>query len=354
MLLIDGHLDVAMNALALNRDLKKTALQIRFDEQAMMEQKGRGRGTIGLPDLRAAETAVSVVTVISRVKPRTNGALIDFSNHEACFAYSMGQLAWYQEMERQGYVRMIANGPTLEAHINEWKSSPGTAPLGFILSMEGADPIVEPADVHAWWDRGLRILSLAHYGPSKYAFGTASVGPVTEAGLQLLDEMSKTSMILDVTHLSDRSWWMAVERFQGQLIATHNNCRALVPGDRQFTDDQIKHLVERDGVIGAAFDAWMLQSDWDRGVTLPDKLTLEAVVDHVDHICQITGNANHVGMGTDLDGGYGTEQTPSDFDTYIDMQKLPNMFRKRGYSEADIENIFSGNWLRVFRQAWSV
>ena len=353
MLLIDGHLDVAMNALLLNRDLKKSALEIRFDEQLMMEDKGRGRGTIGLPDLRAADCAVSVVTVISRVKPRTGKESLDFSNHEACFAHSMGQLAWYHEMERQGWVRMLADWPAIEAHVAQWNADPANTPLGFVLSMEGADPVVEPAEVHAWYARGLRILSLAHYGPSKYAFGTGSVGPVTQAGLELLDEMSKTNMILDVTHLCDKSWWMAVDRFQGPLMATHNNCRALVPGDRQFTDEQIKHLIERDAVIGAAFDSWMLYPGWIRGVTDPAVTSLETVADHVDHICQIAGNANHVAMGTDLDGGYGTEQTPRDLDTYVDMQKIPDILRKRGYSEADIANIFHGNWLRLFKRTWS-
>ena len=145
---------------------------------------------------------------------------------------------------------------------------------------------------------------------------------------------------------------MAVDRFQGPLMATHNNCRALVPGDRQFTDEQIKLLVERDAVIGAAFDSWMLYPGWVRGVTDPSVTSLEDVANHVDHICQIAGNANHIAMGTDLDGGYGTEQTPRDFDTYIDMQKIPDILRKRGYTEADIANIFHGNWLRLFQRAW--
>jgi membrane dipeptidase len=352
MILVDGHLDIALNGVVWNRDLKKDAIAIRVDEQGMT-QKGRARGTLGFPDLRAAEVAVSLVTVLARVKPRSGEPSIDYCTHEAAYAHAQGELAYYREMERQGVLRMIKDAATLDAHMEQWKADSGSCPLGIILTMEGADPIVEPETVHGWWDDGLRALSLAHYGPSKYAFGTASVGPVTPDGLALLDEMSKGKMILDVTHLCDESFWMAVERFQGPLIATHSNCRTLVPGDRQFDDDQLKLLFERGAVIGTALDSWMLYPGWIRGETQPEVVGLEAVAEQIDYVCQLAGNTKHAAIGTDLDGGYGTEQTPRDLKTYRDMQKIPDLLRAKGYSEADIEAIFHGNWLNLFRRVWS-
>jgi membrane dipeptidase len=158
-------------------------------------------------------------------------------------------------------------------------------------------------------------------------------------------------MILDMTHLSDQSFFEAIDRFSGPVMASHNNCRALVPGDRQFSDQQIQRLVERDAVIGVVCDAWMLQPGWAIGSSRPDRLTLAALVDQIDHICQLAGNARHVGIGSDLDGGYGTEQTPSDLRTISGLQRLEPILSQRGYSDADIYGIFHGNWLAFFRRS---
>ena len=132
------------------------------------------------------------------------------------------------------------------------------------------------------------------------------------------------------------------------MLASHNNCRALVPNQRQFTDEQITALIERDGIVGAALDAWMLYPGWVRGETSPQVLSLAAVADHIDHVCQLAGNSSHAAIGSDLDGGYGTEQTPHDLNTIADLQKLSELLANRGYSEADIAAIFHGNWLRFF------
>jgi membrane dipeptidase len=216
--------------------------------------------------------------------------------------------------------------------------------------MEGADPIVSPSQARQWWEQGLRVIGLAHYGPSAYAHGTGASGGITARGVDLLKAMAELGMILDLTHLADESFWEALEMWKGPVLASHNNCRALVPGVRQFADEQIKAIIERGGVIGAAFDAWMLAPGWKPTVT--PKVQLSAVLDQIHHICQIAGNARHVAIGTDLDGGYGTEQSPEDLDTIADLQKLPGMLRARGYREQDITGIMHGNWVRFFETAW--
>lgn len=199
----------------------------------------------------------------------------------------------------------------------------------------------------------MRAVGLAHYGPSAYAHGTGCEGGLTAAGIELLRVMDQLKMILDLTHLADESFWQAMKLFRGPVLASHNNCRAITPGDRQFDDDQIRAIIERDGVIGAPFDAWMMVPGWTRDATANPQVTLDAAASHIDHICQLAGNTRHVGIGSDLDGGFGTEQSPEDLDTIADLQKLYPLLKRRGYSNADVKALFHGNWLRLFERAWS-
>jgi membrane dipeptidase len=354
MIVIDGHLDIAMNALIYNRDLKRTVAQIRADEASLEDKSGgMGRGTVAFPDLRRGGVAISFVTVLARVNPAANSKL-DFRTHDIAYAQGQGQLAYYRELARQGVITLIADVAGLDAHLTAWETDPVTTPLGAILTMEGADPIVDPEQVHLWRDDGFRIISLAHYGPSKYAFGTHSDGPITDAGKALLAEMERAKIVLDVTHLCDRSFADAMTRFSGPVLATHSNCRALVPHERQFTDDQLKQLIARGAVIGAALDAWMIQPGWVLDQPNEVTCTLEDYVDQIDHVCQLAGNAEHAAIGTDLDGGYGTEETPRDLDTIADLKtRIPELLANRGYAGADIENIMWRNWVRLLRAAWS-
>jgi membrane dipeptidase len=352
MIVIDMHLDLAMNALNWNRDLRKSAHAIRADE-AGLKQKGRAAGTVAFPDMRAGEMAVCSATLLARENPR-GGSDIDFRAPEMAYGFAMGSLAYYRQLEAEGHCRIIVDSAGLDRHITEWQSRGSAAtPLGFIISMEGADPIVSPDQVQHWFDAGLRVASLVHYGVSRYAHGTGSPGGLTPLGKPMLQAMAAAGMLLDVTHLADDSFFQALEIYHGPVLATHNNCRALVPGDRQFTDDQIKLIVERGGVIGAAFDNWMLYPGYVRMETPRELITIASVVDHIDHVCQLAGNAHHVAIGTDLDGGYGIEQSPNDLDTIADLQKIPAILRQRGYAEEDVRAIMHGNWLRFYHEAWS-
>jgi len=288
MLLFDAHLDLAMNALNWDRNLDLEVAEIRECERDM-PQKGRGCGTVSLIELRKADVGLCSATVIARTA-RPGSPVTGSACQEISYAKAQGQLAYYRVLEAQGKVRLIRDATGLNDHATAWQTDADTCPLGFVLSMEGADPIVWPDQVASWYDDGLRIVSLSHYGISAYAYGTDTEGGVTDAGLELLDAMAKVGMILDVTHLADQAFWDAIERFDGPVMASHNNCRALVPGCRQFTDDQMKAIVERDGVIGVALDAWMLYPGWVKGETRPEVVGLEAVADHVVRICELSGD----------------------------------------------------------------
>lgn len=348
MIVIDAHLDLSYNALNWNRDLSQPVAGIRASEEGMAG-KGRGTNTVAFPELRRGEVGICLATVLARAQPagKTN---IDFRNQEIAFAMAQGQLAYYRALEASGTSAFVRDTAGLCAAFESWRQDGVRAPFGFILSMEGADPIVSPAQTAQWWEDGLRVIGLAHYGPSAYAHGTNATGGLTAKGRDLLRAMADTGMILDMTHLCDESFWEALMLWQGPLLASHNNCRALVPGVRQFDDEQIRAIIERGAVIGSAFDAWMLAPSWT--LSLRPRVRLDSVIDHIDHICQLAGNARHVAIGSDLDGGYGAEQSPEDLDTIADLQKIPGLLRGRGYSEADVEGVMHGNWLRFFETAW--
>ncbi|MCI0422361.1 MAG: dipeptidase [Acidobacteria bacterium] len=352
MLVIDAHLDLSWSALNWNRDLTQEVPLIRQSE-AGMEQQGRGANTVSLPAMRQGRVAICLATLLARANPKGKSPLLDYRSQEIASAITQGQLAYYRILEKAGYLRRLDDWRSIEMHFGEWQAANNEPPLGYILSMEGADPILSPKDLQGWWDEGLRALGLAHYGPSAYAHGTASSGGLTRQGVELAKIMDELGMILDATHLAEESFWQALNLFQGPVIASHNNCRELVPGDRQFSDDQIRSLIERDAVIGAAFDNWMLYPGWMAGQTSNSVVSLENVIDHIDHVCQLAGNSGHAAIGSDLDGGFGREQSPGDLDTIADLQKIPALLRKRGYAEADVEAIMHANWLRVFRKAWA-
>jgi membrane dipeptidase len=350
MLLIDAHLDLSWNALGWNRDLELEVDAIRHAEREMTG-KGRGRNTVSLPELRKAHVGISIATVLARANAEGKHSL-DFRTQDIAAATALGQLAYYRLLERRGLCTIIQDAPALETSFAAWQTSPQNAPFGFILSMEGADPIVDPAHTETWFNLGLRIVGLAHYGRSAYAHGTGSEGGLTAAGHELLRAMEELGMVLDLTHLADDAFWEAADRFRGPVLASHNNCRSITPGQRQFSDEQIQKIVERNGVIGVAFDAWMLASGWTEERAGRDPILIANAANHIDHICQIAGNTKHVAIGTDLDGGFGTEQAPDDMDTIADLQGLPNVLTARGYSASDIEGIFHNNWMNFFRRSW--
>jgi len=358
MLTFDAHLDLAWNALDWNRDLRLPVSEIRQRERDQnMTDKGRGVNTVSFPELRRGNIGIFIATLLARLyKPGVGLAAVNrYSSMEAAYAAAYGQLAYYRALEQEGHLRWIKDWPSLEAHVRAWLAGGDKEPLGFILSMEGADPVLSPGQLEEWFNAGLRIIGPAHYGPSPYARGHDLVGGLFPEGPAFLKEMERVGMILDATHLSDQCFFEALDIYGGPVLASHHNCRALVPNPRQLTDEQIKRLIARNGVIGTALDAWMMITGWERGKTTPDLagVKLEHMVDHIDHVCQLAGNARHAAIGTDLDGGFGREQSPSDLDTIADLTRLPDLLKKRGYKEQDVEQIMHGNWVRFFREAWS-
>jgi len=265
---------------------------------------------------------------------------------EQAWAQTQGQLAWYKAMEQEGEMVMIRDAQSLERHLELWTEAPAPSmddtgystdnsghdapdnnmkPIGYILSLEGADSLVDLSYLEKAYENGLRAIGPAHYGPGRYAPGTGTSGPFTPKGLELLKEMDRLNMILDITHLTDEAFLQAIDRYKGPVWASHHNCRTLVRHQRQLTDHQIKTLIGRGAVIGGVLDAWMLCNGWVRGRSEPRAAgaDLEKLLDHYDHICQLAGNSLHIAIGSDLDGGFGTEQCPEDLDTIAFLNTAP-------------------------------
>jgi len=355
MLIIDSHLDLAWNALQWNRNIQQSVYTIRTQESQLTEP-GRGQGTVAFPEMRQGRVVLSFATLLARSTGRPVPNL-DYPSAEQAKAAALGQLAYYYDLHKDTEIKIIKSLAVLNEHIATWqiweKNPHLSQPrLGLVISMESADPIPNPDQLPAWAGMGVRIIGPAHYGPGRYAGGTSTELGLTPDGQSLLREMERLGMILDLTHLSDQAFWQALEIFNGVVLASHNNCRALVPHQRQFDDSQLRAIIDRGGVIGAAFDNWMIRPGWVRGAKENPHVTMEHVVDHIDHVCQLAGNSNHAAIGSDLDGGFGREQSPADLDTIADLQIIPNILSKRGYTQEDNESIMHGNWLRLLRRAW--
>lgn len=355
--IFDAHLDLAMNAIEWNRDLSRPLSEIRQREMFMKDKPDRGRGTVCLPELRKGRVGLVVATQLARYTP-PGSALPGWNSPQQAWAMTQAQLCWYRELEKLGEMIQITNLEQLDAHLKLWDDSTiedETKPVGYILSLEGADSLVNIDYLHTAYEYGLRALGLSHFGPGRYAPGTKMEGALTGKGVELLKEMNSLNIILDVTHLTDEGFDQALDLYQGHVWASHHNVRKIVPNQRQLNDHQIKRLIERGAVIGGMLDCWAMDIRFIDTISDPWQLDikLEQLVDHWDHICQIAGNSSHIAIGSDLDGIFGTEQSPWDMNSIADLQKYEGILTKRGYSQQDIENIFSKNWLRFLRNAWS-
>ena len=349
MLIFDAHLDLAFNGVDWNRDLRMDLAEIRGQESTLqMSDPGRRTSTVSFPELRKGSVGLGVATLFARVEHAINHPF-GCTTAEACYAVAMSHLHYYRAMERSDWMRMIRTRSGLQQFLTDYKANPQTTPFGYVLSMECADAVLDPDNIREWHDLGLRAIGITHYGANRYGGGTRSEVGLAADALPLLRNIEELGIALDLTHLSDPSFWQVVDRFNGRVLASHQNARKFCDWQRQFSDEMIRVVIERKGVLGMALDAVMLQPGWIRGASKPE-VTLDRVVENIDHVCQLAGNCRHVGIGSDLDGGYGYDQTPADLNTIADLQKLSELLAKRGYPAADIEAVMHGNWIRFFSE----
>lgn len=363
MLIFDGDYPMAYGAVDLDRDLTLPIEDVRADSPGRISHnKWPDQQTMAsLPEMRRGGVAGALVKVVGRIR-KPDGLIWGYRTADIAYAAAQAHLAYYRVLESRGELRILSTRNKFREHMAEWESTDDHSglPVGVVIGMEGADPISWPEQAREWWADGLRVVSLSHYGTSNYSHGT---GTGTKGGLfptakKLLEEMDKLGILLDITHTSDTSAREALEIYGGPILASHQNCRGLTQGERQFPDDLIQAVIERHGVLGHSMDTWMLYKGGTNWANIPSRrdvfakedVTLEDFVDHVDYVCQMAGNSLHSGIGGDTDGQGGREGAPYEIDTVADYSKVAEFLSKRGYTTEDVANIMFRNWQRFYER----
>jgi len=358
MLLVDAHQDLAWNALTFGRDYSLSAHATRDAERNTVAPTHNGSSLLGLPDCLRGNIAIifgALFAAPARSKMGEWDTLTYKDSAQAHRLYSQ-QLDYYERLtDTHPQFQLINSRRDLETTLVSWNGGdPNNRRVGIVRLMEGADCIREPKEAEWWMGRGVRIVGLS-WGATRYAGGTHEPGPLTPDGRALLSEMASLGFILDLSHASDDSFFEALERFEGSVIASHSNPRALLKDpprpERFLSDDMIRALAERSGVIGIVPYNRFLKADWRADADGKQSITLTHLAAVVDHICQITGSADHAGIGSDFDGGFGVERVPAEIDTAADLGLIGGALKERGYAESDIEKIMGGNWIRILRQS---
>ena len=355
MFIVDAHIDMAYSAIRFGRDLRQELDVIREREQKL-KSRPNGTITVTLPELRRGGVGLVFATLFampeSANKTLPGNEKLVYTDAEGAYAAAVEQLDYYHRLaDEEEDVRLVGDAETLEEVIASHEE--GEKPLlGLVPLMEGADPVRDPQELEEWYERGVRLIGPA-WDDTRYAHGAwRSGGGFTKDGYELMEVMADMGFILDLTHLSEQSTYEALERYEGIVVATHSNARALVSGQRQLSDDQIRMLAERDGVVGVVLYNRFLKEGYSLN-DARDLVTLEQVVAHIDHICQLLGDAQHVGIGSDFDGGFGREHIPAELDSVAGLPLLAPALEERGYSEEDIACIMGGNWVNMLRRAFS-
>jgi len=357
LIIVDAHRDIAYEALESDRDYRRSVAETRAHEAGSEHPHRNGLSTTGLPD--AIEGGMAVVGATIFTEPASyvpwgsdqnqTYSKLAYNTPQEAHDAAMKQLDWYHEFVTEvPSAKLVLTKADLEAVLATWADGTDATKRqqGFVLLMEGADPVIEPKQFGEWYERGIRILGTS-WSRTRYAGGTRAPGPLTDSGRELLVEMSKYNAILDLSHMAEEACMESLQTYEGIIIASHANPRHFCDTDRHLSDEAIKLLAERDGVMGLV----MLNLFWKTDYQPGDQTPFSRVLDAVDYICQLTGSAKHVGIGTDWFAGVGSDGVPEELDSVSDLWKIGAGLRERGYSDADVEAVMSGNFLRKLREA---
>lgn len=332
--LVDGHLDLAYNAVRFGRDLTRPVRDTRALEA------GADAAMVSLPDLQRGGVALAFATLFARPADPAQ-ATAGYTTPAEAEAQALEQLAVYERWATDDRVRIVLDRAGLEAHLERWRED---RTLGLVLLMEGADPILRPADLDAWWARGIRIV-----GPSwratRYAGGTRAPGGLTPEGRELVARIQDRGAILDASHMAEDAFWQALDLGATRVIASHSNARGLVPTDRHLSDEMIRAIGDRNGVVGLLLGNAFLEPRWSREdrsvpVTLADQVRR-----HAERVAALVG-WDRVAIGSDLDGGFGRDESPLELDTVADLHRVGEVV-----PPAARDGVLGANWLRLLRAA---
>lgn len=356
-IIVDAHEDLAHNILSFGRDYSRSVAESRRLEHGSAIIDQNGMTLIGWPEYQQGKIALIFSTLFATPKRFQTGAWEKgvYNNPDEAHKLYRNQIDIYRRLvdEHPDKFNLIRTAPDLNLHLSKWQDSDEERqrPVGLILLMEGADGIRSPEELEEWWDLGLRIIGPAWVG-TRYSGGWHEPGPLTAEGRELLAAMAETNFTLDLSHMDEEAALEALDIYEGPLIASHSNAAALLPNsgtNRHLSDRVIRGIIERNGVIGIVLFNGYLKSGWQKSDGR-EIITLGDVIAQIDYICQLAGDAFHVGIGSDFDGGFGLESVPSGIDTVADLQKLSPLLAERGYTDKDIAAILGENFINHLKE----
>ncbi len=353
-LIVDAHEDLAYNMLNFGRDYTRSAVDTRqLEKESGSEAPAHtGETLLGWPDYIRGRVAVIFGTLFATPIRRREGewdkqSYADFNQAHRLYRAQLDAYHKLTDLHPEQF-RLVTTSTDLETVLNYWATpSDEGKPVGIVPLMEGAEGVRSPSELDEWWEQGLRVIGLAWAG-TRFCGGTRDPGPLTDDGRELLEAMAEIGFTLDLSHMDWLSARQSLDMYPGPIIASHANAAALLPGydgNRLIPDDVIRGIIDRDGIIGVIPFCKFLDNGWKKG-DRRDKISLETLAAHIDHICQMAGDARHVGLGSDFDGGFGLESAPADVDTIADLQKLAPILTTKGYNNEEIAAVLGENWLR--------
>ena len=354
-IIVDTHEDIAFNALSFGRDFARSAHLTRRLEADTPIPQVAGTAMTGLPEAILGRVGIIFGTLFAAPAWSKTGEAYQTVFYETpaeAYQHALNEIDVYQRLaDDNERIKLVRTQAELSAVLATWADGVDieTHRVGIVISMEGADPILEPKAFEEWYARGVRAVGPA-WSETRYSGGTGRPGPLTDLGRELLDVMESFKAILDLSHMAEQAFLEAVDRYGGPIIASHSNPRRFRDSDRHLSDDMIRRLAERDGVMGVVLYNRFLRDGWERGDPKA-RVGIDTVIAVIDHVCQVTGSARHIGIGSDFDGGFGLEHTPLEFDTVSDLQLIGPLLAGRGYTPDDITAILGGNFLRILRAA---
>lgn len=356
-IILDAHQDLAWNISVFKRDYTRSVQETRRLEKNLPVLTHNESSLVGYPEYQLGQVAIIFSTLfVPPVKSQVGewDKPVYQNDDEAHHLYR-NQIDIYRRLveEHPDKFEIIRNAPGLDLHLSKWQNVDENHPLptGMVLLMEGAEGIRSPEELEEWWELGLRIIGPAWAG-TRYSGGTDEPGPLTNDGRELLSAMADYNFTLDLSHMDEVAVLEALEFYEGGIIASHSNALALLPkfaNNRLLSDRVIQGIIERDGVIGIALFNAFLKAGW-RKSDGRKHITLAHVIAQIDYICQLAGDALHVGIGSDFDGGFGLESVPSDIDTIADLQKIAPLLAERGYTKSDIAAVLGENFINHLKR----
>ncbi len=356
-ILVDAHADIAFNMLRYGRDYTRSVAETRRLEAGSATVTENEDALLGWPEYQRGEVAVIFSTLYAtpaRWNKHENKLQVYKTFDEAHQLYREQLLTYHRMTDSMpDKFRLIASSRDLNLILDHWQSpSPGGHPVGMVVLMEGAEGIRDLSELDEWSELGVRLIGPAWVG-TRYCGGWREPGPLTPDGRKLLSAMADHNFVLDLSHMDEQAAIEALDIYRGSIVGTHANCLSLMPNsnsNRHFSDRIIEGIIERDGVMGVVPFNSYLKVGWTVGSSERAEVPLQYVANHIDHICQIAGDSLHAGIGSDFDGGFGLQSVPPEIDSVADLQKLSSLLLARGYNDADVANIFSGNWLARLRR----